>query len=185
MRVTVLDGWGADNAPMKVLLEEEMKERAWQVDSFVLRNTKVGGCMGCFGCWVKTPGICVINDAGRDIARLVIRSDLLLLVTPVTFGGYSSELKKAVDRLIPLNSPFFKKISGEIHHKPRYGRYPSLLAIGSLPDRDEENEQIFRTLVKQNAINFHSPAFAAGFLYGTQTPQEMRETIHTLLSEGR
>jgi hypothetical protein len=101
----------------------------------------------------------------------------------VTFGGYSSELKKAVDRLIPLNSPFFKKISGEVHHKPRYGRYPRILAIGSLPGRDAESEQIFRTLVRQNAINFHSPASGAGFLYSTQTPQEMRETIHKLLSE--
>ncbi len=182
MRVAVLDGSGRDDTPMKVILEE-MKEKAWRVDSFVLRNTKVGDCTGCFGCWVKTPGICVIHDAGRDIARTVIQSDLLVLITPLTFGGYSSELKKAVDRLIPLNSPFFKKISGEVHHKPRYGRYPRLLAIGSLPGRDAESEQIFRTLVRQNAINFHSPSSEAGFLYSTQTAQEMRETIHKLLSE--
>jgi multimeric flavodoxin WrbA len=45
-----------------------------------------------------TPGECVIKDAGCDVARDVSHSDLVILLTPMSFGGYSSELKKAVDR---------------------------------------------------------------------------------------
>lgn len=38
--------------------------------------------------------------------------------------------KKGLDRLIGLVSPFFTKIAGETHHRPRYDRYPALLAVG-------------------------------------------------------
>ena len=26
-------------------------------------SDRIKHCIGCFGCWVKTPGICVIKDA--------------------------------------------------------------------------------------------------------------------------
>jgi len=50
--------------------------------------------MGCFGCWNKTPGTCVMKDDSAKIAKAVVNSDLLIFLTPITFGGYSSELKK-------------------------------------------------------------------------------------------
>ena len=45
-------------------------------------------------------------------------------------GGYSSELKNAVDHLIPNILPFFANVDGETHHKPRYKRYAKLLIPG-------------------------------------------------------
>jgi multimeric flavodoxin WrbA len=155
----------------------------WKVNSRVLRDLKIGSCYGCFKCWVQTPGICVIDDVERDIAKETIQSDLLIFLTPVTFGGYSSELKKAVDRLIPLVMPFFIKIDGEVHHKSRYERYPSLMGIGVLPNEDKESEQSFKTLVNRNAINFHSPIHTAGVIISNQDKKLIREEIKTLLSE--
>ena len=32
------------------------------VSTYRLRDLKVADCLGCFGCWVKTPGQCVIDD---------------------------------------------------------------------------------------------------------------------------
>ncbi len=58
------------------------------------------------------PGECARDDDGRRVAREVIRSNLAVFLTPVTFGGYSSVLKGAVDRLIPLGSPFFARVGG-------------------------------------------------------------------------
>ena len=84
----------------------------------------MGSCIGCFACWLKTPGICVETDEGRAIAEAVVHSDTVIIVAPVTFGGYSSEIKKAQDRWIPLILPDFGVYHREIHHKPRYDRYP-------------------------------------------------------------
>ena len=81
-----------------------------------------------FGCWVKTPGQCVQDDPAREVARACARADLVVLFTPVTFGGYSSELKKAIDRSIPNLSPIFIRIRGETHHPCRYASRASLAA---------------------------------------------------------
>ncbi len=186
MKAVVLNGSEkGDNALNTVyeIITDELKGIGWEVESFILHDTKIAHCLGCFGCWVKTPGIYVIDDAGHDVAMKVIQSDLTVFLTPVTFGGYSSELKKALDRLIPLISPFFMKIEGEVHHKPRYERYPRLMGVGVLPHPDEESEGLFKTLIGRNAINFRGPAHAGGVVLSSQSSEEIRENIQTLLIE--
>lgn len=130
---------------------------------------------------MKTPGICLFADDGREVARKAIQSHLLVLLTPVTFGGYSSQLKKALDRMISLVSPFFQKIGGETHHQPRYRRYPRLLGVGTLPAPDAESEATFASLVARNAINLHAPA-AAAVVFENGTADQAAETIRRLLA---
>ena len=47
-----------------------------KVDVMVLRNEKIAPCLGCFGCWLKTPGKCVINDAASDPPRKICKATL-------------------------------------------------------------------------------------------------------------
>lgn len=107
-KVVLLDGRGAgddDLIPVLDTLMDELQSSGAKVQTFPLKDVKMGSCIGCFGCWLKTPGICVEPDAGRDIAQAVVQSDVTILLTPVTFGGYSSEIKKSQDRWIPLVLP--------------------------------------------------------------------------------
>jgi len=163
------------------IVADELSGISYGAETLLLHDSKIASCLGCFDCWVKTPGICIINDAGRDVAMKMVQSDLIVLLTPVTFGGYSSELKKAIDRQIPNVLPFFTKIDGEVHHKPRYERYTRLVGIGVLPSPDEESERLFEKLVGRNAINMHSPAHSAGVIYTSQNPEEVHERVRTLL----
>lgn len=184
MKALILNGLGKDDDAgdgIHALACAQLESEGWKTESFVLRDTKVAACLGCFGCWVKTPGICVIDDAGRAITERFIGSDLVILLTPVVFGGYSSTLKKALDRIIPLISPFFMKIDGEIHHQSRYERYPRFVGIGVLEAPDVESERIFTALVRRNAVNSHSPACAAGVVVKKQGREEIGATIHELL----
>jgi hypothetical protein len=131
-----------------------MKARNWQVKAFALAGMDIRACRGCFSCWAKTPGICVIkNDDQELILRAWAEADLIALLTPVTFGGYSPELKKAMDRIIPVLLPFFIKIRGETHHPQRYPRRRRLLAIGTQKQKDDDSENVFRRLVRRNALN--------------------------------
>jgi multimeric flavodoxin WrbA len=125
----------------------------------------------------------VIPDEGREVAASVIKNDLLINLTPVTFGGYSSELKKAMDRLIPLFSPFFMKIKGEVHHQTRYRSYPKLLNIGVLPEANTKMAEIFRNLGERNAINMHSPLYRCGIYLNTQEPEEISDSLVQLMKE--
>lgn len=155
----------------------------FEIQSVILSETQIAPCLGCFGCWVKTPGVCIIDDAGRDIARAYMQSDMVVFVSPVTFGGYSYELKKAFDRLIPNLSPYFRRVSGEIHHKMRYKRYPSALIIGVLSEPDQEKEDIFKRLAKRNSLNYEHPAWAVGVFHQNQTEDEIRTEIKSLVLE--
>lgn len=185
MKVTVLDGAHEDGTlvdDVLAMLLDDLGQKGWQVGALILRELDIRHCIGCFGCWVRTPGVCVIDDVGRDVARATIQSDLVVWLTPVTFGGYSSQLKKALDRTLGLISPFFTKIDGEVHHKPRYERYPRVLAVGVLPQADAESGRIFKTLVGRNAINFHAPAHVASVVWQDQDPGRIRQEIEAALA---
>ncbi len=186
MKAIILNGArNNDNALDSIhdIIVDELTDIGWEVASYALREYTIGHCVGCFGCWIKTPGICRFNDDAREIARQFIQSDLSVLYTPVTFGGYSAELKKALDRaLLCLVSPFFMKINGEVHHKPRYVRYPRLMGVGVLPHADKESEKIFKTVVKRNALNLHVPAHIAGVILSDQGTGKSRKHIKSLLT---
>ena len=131
--VVILDGAGSgdkDLTPILDVLSHVLQADGAQVETLPLREMKLAHCLGCFDCWVKTPGMCVEADAGREIAKAIIRSDVTVLFTPVTFGGYSPELKKMVDRFVQLASPFFHMDHGEVHHPPRYAHRPRLMMVG-------------------------------------------------------
>jgi multimeric flavodoxin WrbA len=184
LRALVLDGSLAGDESLAMpreILTAELGYRGWTVEAAILRDLQIADCAGCYGCWIKTPGTCVVNDAGRDVARLAVQSDLVVLLTAVTFGGYSSELKKAVERMIPILSPFFEKVGGEMHHAGRYRDYARILAVGMAREPDDERDRIFRTLVERNAINMRAPAQAAGVMLTTWTGDQVRETIGRLL----
>jgi hypothetical protein len=173
MRATLLNGALPGDTFVDAIgaaLQNTLQAAGWTVTPWTLHDEKLAYCLGCFECWTKTPGLCRIDDAGRDIAASVIGSDLAVFLTPITFGGYSSELKRAVDRVICLISPFFTRIEGEVHHRARYDRYPDLLGLGVLPAPHPAQEQIFRTLISRNAINLHAPAHSSAIVYRDQDP---------------
>jgi multimeric flavodoxin WrbA len=185
MKAVILNGANqGDSGLIRIqkIICDELNALDWESEPFLLRDITIAACQGDFGCWLKTPGICIIKDSGRDIAGEAINSDMVILLSPVTFGGYSAELKKALDRIICLMSPFFMKINGEFHHKKRYRRYPGLIGVGVLEKPDEESRQIFKTLVNRNAVNFHAPYEAAEVLLIDEEFDSMKAKIRKLLS---
>jgi len=167
MKALILDGTKSNNnESIKIfdLMLEELKNLNWEVISIVLEDKNLAYCTGCFGCWIQTPGECVIKDFEENVVRDMIHSDLIIYLTPIMFGGYSSILKKALDRQIGRVLPYFTKIDGEVHHSKRYEKLQSLLSIGLLEKHDTEKEEIFKTLVARNAINMWAP-FQRAIIY--------------------
>ena len=180
MRALILNGALAGDEglrPIEEALGSALSARGCAVERIRLRDVFIAYCKGCFDCWVKTPGVCATKDGAGAITRAMARSDLVVLLSPITFGGYSSELKKVLDRSIGIVSPFFIRLHGEVHHKPRYARYPALLAIGVTEDRDPEEAQIFARLVERNAINYHAPAHVAAIVTRDDSPGQVRTAI--------
>ncbi len=156
----ILNGTRKEDAEINAIYSNiinVLESNNWNVNSNLLREKKVAPCQGCFDCWLKTPGECKIHDEGRDIAKYMVQSDLIIHLTEITFGGYSSEMKKVMDRFIPNILPFFKKIKGEVHHKQRYEKRASIIVMGFLTEPDKEQEAVFKELIYRNSINMLAP----------------------------
>jgi multimeric flavodoxin WrbA len=164
MKALVLDGSLTKDSDIERLyasILEELESKGFEIETILLQDIKVAPCQGCFDCWVKTPGECRTDDEGREIAKKMVQSQLIIHFTPITFGGYSSELKKVIDRFIPTILPFFTKREGETHHKHRYENRASIIAVGFLNKSDEEQESTFKELVNRNSLNMGAPIHEA------------------------
>ncbi len=184
-KVVILDGAASsdnDLSPILSVLSDVLKGNGSQVETFPLREMKLAHCLGCFKCWVETPGICVEADGGREIAKAIIQSDTTVLFTPVTFGGYSPDLKKMVDRFVQIISPYFQMDHGEVHHVPRYARLPRLVIIGVQHRPNSHEAHIFKTLAGRNAINFRPSSYAVEVVLATEDAGELRQRFQTLLA---
>ena len=178
MKTLIFDGSLAGD-PLPAKINAALQARLPGAETIFLRQQKIGNCAGDFFCWVRSPGLCNTNDDNRLIAAEVMRSDLLVYLTPVTFGGYAPALKRMVDHQIQNILPFFTSVNGEIHHQPRYRRYPNLLVIGWMPASTEHSapdpqaEAVFRHLVYRNAINMYAQKSVCGVLAGDPPEAEL------------
>lgn len=148
------------------VLADALGARSVEVDTAVLRDMDIRACTGCFGCWVNTPGQCVIADDARGLVERWIAADAVAVVTPIVAGCYGSLAKRVLDRQICLLLPFFTMVDGEIHHELRYGGYPAFLALGTLPQPSPAEEALFAHLVERNALNMHRPPHGSGVVAG-------------------
>jgi multimeric flavodoxin WrbA len=182
MKTLIFDGSHAGD-PLAAKVSVALQARLPGAETVILRQQKIGNCAGDFFCWVRSPGMCNTDDDNRLLAARIMHSDLLVYLTPVTFGGYASPLKRMVDHQIQNLLPFFASVDGEIHHEPRYRRYPNLLVIGWMPASEEHSapdpqaEAVFRHLVYRNAINLYAQKSASGVLVGEPSERELSDQV--------
>lgn len=131
----------------------ELQKRNYEYKNYNIENDHLAHCIGCFKCWTDTPGICIYDDLARKINKSIIWSDICILLTPVKYGCYSPTIKRVLDRSIGNILPFFKMINGEMHHAPRYDKYPQLVMIGYGEEITIQEENTFQDLNRANAIN--------------------------------
>jgi multimeric flavodoxin WrbA len=184
----LLDGRRDQDATLTLahdVLVDGLAGGGWAVDDWALRDDKIAWCSGCFKCWTATPGECAHHDHGRQVAERWTHCDLVILLTPVTFGGYSSELKKALDHVIPILQPFMHKRHGETRHPQRYARRHDLLVIGTVPAGQAEGPEAgtFRRLVERNRLNMQPPRWATGVLEDGAGDWEQRVAVAALLAK--
>ena len=158
MKITILNGNPAPSpldrilAELRNLLQAEGHSLC-QVD---LRDPSLRSCIGCWGCWVKTPGQCSNGDATcLAMDRAVINADFVLWAAPIKMGFPSSLLKMALDKHLPLIHPYMLVDHNEAHHRKRYAHYPRVgLLLEKEPGTDAGDLQIVSDICCRTALNF-------------------------------
>ena len=77
-------------------------------------------CTGCFGCWNRTPGTCVVRDGYENMGLLIHRAEEVLVISRYRYGGFSGFVKNIFDRCLGYVLPQFELVGGETHHRRRY-----------------------------------------------------------------
>lgn len=80
-----------------------------QVEMIHVKQCKVEHCKGCYGCWNKTPGKCLMKDDMEDIIQKYIEADLVIWSLPLYYFSMPSKIKAVMDRLLPINLPFIEE----------------------------------------------------------------------------
>lgn len=139
---------------MKLLMTDRPVSAALPQDAAAvdLSALRIANCVGCFGCWTKTPGRCIIRDDAVRVYPLIARSEQVLYVSRVKYGSYAPVMKTMLERAIPVQQAFLRIHNGETHHVQRavVPKDAVILAYGA--DRAEERA-LFTRLVERNAHN--------------------------------
>ena len=110
--------------------------------------------MGCFGCWTKKPGECVIDDSISDINRTAMSCDIVVFMCPVIFGQFSANIKNVIDRWLPNILPYFiTRKDGSTMHSARYLDYPKQIMIGYNQSLSDNDARIFEDINKKHRNN--------------------------------
>lgn len=136
------------------LEEEEAKQLLLPKDAHIFAaKPPVKHCIGCFGCWLKSPGTCVIPDRCGRAPQILAKSEEMIIISRIVYGGYSPDIKAVLDRSIGYTMPYFRIVNGEMHHTMRYEN-PFKLTVHFYGESIGEKEaEIARRLVPANAIN--------------------------------
>ena len=78
----------------------------------------IAPCRGCFGCWKRMDGHCVIDDDQNAILDLYRAADVILWSFPLYCYAMPSHLKALLDRTIPLVKMKMERLpDGTVHHE--------------------------------------------------------------------
>lgn len=121
-----------------------------------LTTRHIAHCLGCYHCWLATPGRCVHNDDMTPLLESVLDAELVLCATPLFHYSMSSYLKLFMERTLPLTMEGFELTpSGRMRNRTRYpGRWNkkhlAWIAAGAFrsPDNFAGLETSFRLLAE-------------------------------------
>lgn len=165
---------------MKLLMTDRPVSAALPQDATAvdLSARRIANCVGCFGCWTKTPGRCVIRDDAVRVYPLIARSEQVLYVSRVKYGSYAPVMKTMLERAIPVQQAFIRLLDGETHHVQR-AVAPKKATIVAYGVRDREEEDLFRRLVARNAKNMSFQSYEIRFTDEEQVEEEVRREVET------
>lgn len=120
-------------------------------------------CIGCFGCWLKTPGQCVLRDAYGDMGAKLAACSQLLIISRCSYGGFSPAVKTVMDRSIPYLHPDFRIRGGEMHHRFRYKNRIKMQVYFYGKTITKQEEKTARSLILANSINLGAEVSTVDF----------------------
>ena len=123
---------------------------------FFCAAKKMVACKGDYGCWLKTPGICIFHDGVEELGKEIALCDEFIIISKSLYGGFDKEIKTALDRSISFILPFFQVRNKEQHHQARYINGEKMrVYIYDANEISETDKALITEVAKANSINMN------------------------------
>ncbi|MBO4407159.1 MAG: flavodoxin family protein [Clostridia bacterium] len=144
MKVLVLNGSPKEKSDTFRLTESFLrglaKKGEHEIRVIRVIEKEIAPCRGCFACWERMDGHCVIGDDLNGILDLYTKSDLVIWSFPLYCYAMPSHLKALLDRTIPLlKMKMVLMPDGTVQHEALadFSRLHTLVVCGcGFPDWD-------------------------------------------------
>jgi multimeric flavodoxin WrbA len=134
MNILALNSSPRDNDTSKteLVLQKflEGARRAGAVaETLYLRNYKINHCLGCYSCWLQTPGRCVQkDDMSAELFDRYLAADLVVLASPIYHATMNARMKLFIERTLPMMDPLKEMPeAGGVPH--RYENMPRVVTL--------------------------------------------------------
>jgi hypothetical protein len=134
MNILALNSSPRDNETSKTELVlqkflEGARRAGASVETLYLRNYKIKHCLGCYDCWVKTPGVCVQKDDMSEVLfGRYLAADLVVLASPIYHATMNARMKLFVERTLPMMDPLADvPEAGGVPH--RFDKMPRVVTL--------------------------------------------------------
>ena len=133
------------------------KEAGKDIKVIEAANKKIGNCIGCNYCWLKTPGECTVKDDYEEIFKEIIHAKELWVISDTELGFLNHKGKNFFDRILPIATMNLKFKGKEMRHVARYRKTPNVGIIY----KGEADGAYLNRWTKRCAINFESKSLGA------------------------
>jgi multimeric flavodoxin WrbA len=159
-------------------------EAGAEMENIFLVRKKIKHCLGCFHCWIKTPGQCVHKDDMADLLQVFIRSDVVVFATPLYVDNVTGIMKNFMDRLIPLADPHFEKSEqGEYRHVSRFENRHKIAVLSNCGFPEQSHFQVLRLLFRRIARNFQAELVAEIYRGGGPLLQDPPPILRDIIAD--
>ena len=83
-------------------------------------SLKIGHCIGCNHCWLKTPGECAIKDDYEIILKKLVHADQFWVISDTALGYIDHKGKNVFDRILPIMTMYLHFVAKQMRHVNRY-----------------------------------------------------------------
>jgi len=77
-----------------------------EIKEITVSKLNISACKGCFSCWGKSPGKCIIDDDMTQVIEDELWADIILWSFPLYYFSVPGSLKNLIDRQLPMVLPF-------------------------------------------------------------------------------
>lgn len=136
---------GRDESKTEWVLQsflEGARQAGAETETLYLRNYRIGHCLGCFGCWFKTPGRCIQeDDMTGELYERFLAADVAVLASPLYHFNLNARMKAFIERTLPMILPEFVDRGARTGHPLRVPHIPRIVALSVCAFPEPENFQ--------------------------------------------